>query len=286
MKILSCNVNGRVRAALDRQASCLLEREPDVLALQEVTMGSYPAWCERLVDAGYETVSTVELLAAPYPPPPYPSPPFPPGAGRQIARKNFNLTAARHPIVALPGLSFEDPDEALFAFPEKYLAAEVIVDGRKIEVHNAHLPPGVSRGAIKAHAFEAIARRVAQEANPKILCGDFNAPWSEDADGPVTVLRRKWSQPTKDRWVKAEQSVVANPQMRDVYRDVHDPKSPFPASHFTGGTGHRYDYIFATSHLKTEYCEYLDDWLDASKPHGRLSDHAPIEAEVLVDQRV
>lgn len=83
---------------------------------------------------------------------------------------------------------------------------------------------------IKAHAFEAIARRVAGDSDkPKLLCGDFNAPWSEDADGPVPVLlRRKWPEDIKSRWIEAEKGVVANAQMRDVYRDVHDPKMPFP----------------------------------------------------------
>lgn len=285
MKVISCNVNGRVRAALGRQATALLGREPDIVALQEVTKGSYADWCQRFAEAGYEVVSTADLLALPYPAPPYPSPPFPPKARDHIQghieRKNFNLIAARYPIGMLSGLAFEEPSEALYAFPEKHVAARVTVDGREIEVHNAHLPPGVSRGAIKAHAFEAIARRVAEEAgNPKVLCGDFNAPWSEDADGPVSEFRRKWPEEVKRRWIEAETAVIANPRMRDVYRDVHARGERFPASHFTGGTPHRYDYIFASPELKTASCAYLGDWLEGAKTNGRLSDHAPVEAEL------
>jgi len=285
MRVLSCNVNGRVRAALGRQADALLEHHPDIVALQEVTTGSYIGWRERLKESGYDFVSTFDLVAHPYPAPPYPSPPFPPKnqdrTQRQIERKNCNLVAARHPIELLPGLSFEDPDEARYAFPEKHVAARVTLDGHEVDVHNAHLPPGVSRGVIKVHAFEAIARRVAEDSDrPTILCGDFNAPWSEDADGPVTVLRRKRPEDIKKRWIEAEKGVVANAQMRDVYRDVHDPRDDFPASHVTGDTAHRYDYIFATADLNTESCEYLGDWLDRDKPDGRLSDHAPVVAEL------
>src|SRR5688572_27306610 len=119
MKIPCSNANGRVRGALDRQMTSLLERNPDVLALQEVTMGSYAGWVRGLDAAGYSVVSAIADLARPYPGAPYPSPPFPPRLRGDIRRKYFNLLAARHPIVKLPGLSFDNPDEALYAFPEK-----------------------------------------------------------------------------------------------------------------------------------------------------------------------
>src|SRR3954451_16402833 len=106
MKILSCNVNGRVRAALDRQMDRLLARKPDIVALQEVTMGSYAGWCRGLTQSGYSVASSVDLVARPYPPGPYATPPFPPGRGGQIERKYFNLAAARLPIAMLPGLTF------------------------------------------------------------------------------------------------------------------------------------------------------------------------------------
>ena len=130
MKIVSCNVNGRVESALERQLTSLLgsSPQPDIVALQEVTSGNYADWCDGLIREGYSVVSAVDLLGLPYPPPPYPSPPFPPKDRGQIQRKYFNLLAARHPIATLPGLSFPNPDEALYAFPEKYVAARVRVD--------------------------------------------------------------------------------------------------------------------------------------------------------------
>ncbi|MDQ3632400.1 MAG: endonuclease/exonuclease/phosphatase family protein [Actinomycetota bacterium] len=286
MKILCCNVNGRVRGALERQKRSLLKRKPDVLALQEVWMGSYADWCRGLAQAGYSVVSAVDLVALPYPAPPvpgepYPSPPFPPRRRDHIQRKYFNLVAARRPIAMLPGLSFGNPDEALYAFPEKYVAARVTIAGAEVDVHNAHLPPGVSRGAIKAHTFEAITRRVDRDSdNPRILCGDFNAPSDEDAKGPVHKLKRNWDEQTKTRWLEAERALFGNPHMRDTYRTVHEGQESLPASHFTGGTGHRYDYIFASSELQAESCEYLTDWLDSDRPDGRLSDHAPVEADL------
>lgn len=258
MKILSWNVNGRAESALSRQLRALVGREADIVALQEVTAGSYAAWCAGLMQAGYAVVSTAGLLGAPYP-------------NARIRRKYMNLTAARHLIVALPGLSFDDPERAQVAFPEKYLAARITVDGVQLDVHNAHLPPGSSRGVIKVEAFEAIRRRIDEAtANPRILCGDFNTPASED-DASMTT----WG-PMDPRWDAAERSVLEHPELRDVYRETRRMGESFAVSHFTGRTARRYDHIYASSDLKTVACRYLASWLDE-----RLSDHAAVEAELV-----
>ncbi len=292
MKLLCCNVRGHIQPRLGRQLSAVLARKPDLLALQEVTSGSYVHWCRGLLDAGYSVVANVDLLAAPYPEPPYVSPPFPRRVSGgpiakvgQINRTYFNLSAARHPIAMLPGLSFEDREERRFAFPEKYLAAKVIVDGVEIDVHNAHVPPGVSRGLIKAHAFEAIRRRIDADTHiPRVLCGDFNAPVEEDADGPISQSSGPWSESEQERWRLAEKRIVDSLDMRDVHRDVHERGLSLPFSHFTGhkdgGTGHRYDHIFASPDIYTEGCAYLSEWLQGDDLDPPLSDHAPVEAEL------
>ncbi len=293
MRLLTWNVNGRVGAALDRQLAAVLGRDPDIVALQEVTTTSYDGWCAGLIDGGYSIVSTVDLVALPYPRPPdsstYPFPPFPPNSREPIRRRNFNLTAARHPICQLPGLSFQDAEEALYAFPEKHAAARVRVEDADLEVHNAHLPRGVSRGVVKVHAFEAIRRRIDEGGDcPRILCGDFNAPLGEDESGPLVERGGDWPDEIQDRWVEAETALLSNPDMRDVYRDVHRRGEAFPASHFTGKQRNprRYDYIFASADLETESCEYLSEWLERDEEGNWLSDHAPVEAEVsLADQR-
>ena len=290
IKILSANVNGRVGDAAKRQLDAVIKQQPDVVGLQEVTNGNYRDWCHGLTRAAYSIVSTVDLVALPYPPPPYPSPPFPrriAGGQDQIQRTNFNLLAARHPIAALPGLSFANPEEQRFGFPEKYVAGRVTVGGLEVDIHNAHVPPGINRGVVKVHAFEAIRRRVDEvRGKPRVLCGDFNAPWNEDADGPLIERQRGWPEQTKQRWVDAERGVIANPEMRDVYRDVHEQGQRFPASYFTGRgypmTPHRYDYIFACHDFETRSCEYLARWLERDDHGRRLSDHAPVVAELVV----
>lgn len=287
MKIFSWNVERRVQTTLGRQIDAVLEREPDVIALQEIKLGTYSDWCVGLGGAGYSIVDSKELVHLPYPPPPYPSPPFPRWRRphTQIRREPFNLIAAKLPIHSLPGLAFPNADELMYSFPEKYLAARVEVDGIGIDVHNAHLPHGAGRGLVKVHAFEAIRRRVDENpGTPTILCGDFNAPWSESADGPVIEFGGKTPNEDQKRWNEAERRLIVNPQLRDVYRDVHDATDDFPVSYLTGRrapyTPHRYDYIFASPELVTESCSYLSEWLERDEAKWRLSDHAPVEADL------
>jgi endonuclease/exonuclease/phosphatase family metal-dependent hydrolase len=287
MRVLSWNANGRVKAAARRQIQAVLRREPDVIALQEVTRGSYGEWCRGLTEAGYSVISTVDLVALPYPEPPYPSPPFPEWKEPHdhIQRKNFNLIASRLALAAMPGLSFPEADEARYAFPEKHLVARVRVDDGEIDVHNTHLPPGASRGVLKVHHFEAVRRRVDEDTRrPRVLCGDFNAPWSEDENGPVIGPGWGWPQEILKRWNEAEERLLANPEMRDVYREIHDSDGAYPASHFTGRgdarTPHRYDFIFASEELRTETCEYRTDWIERDADRRRLSDHAAVVADL------
>ena len=219
MRVLSWNVNGRVRRRARSPAGEADRAQPDIAALQEVTRGSYAAWCDGLTSEGYSIVSSVDLLALPYPDP-------------AIERRHMNLIAARAPIALLPGLSFDDPDQARMAFPEKYVAARVMVDGFPIDVHNAHLVPGSTRGVRKVHMFEAIRRRIDQPTtSARILCGDFNTPRGED-DSSLTT----WARKGDAAWDRAERLVLEHPELRDVHRSLRTGGEAFGVSHFTGKT--------------------------------------------------
>jgi exodeoxyribonuclease III len=259
MKLISWNVNGRVADACAAQIRTVLGRIPDVIALQELTVTSYPLWCDALLSAGFSVVSTVDLIAVPY-------------ADPSIKRKYFNAIAARGTIAPLRGLDFPDPVEARFAFPEKYVAARVVLEGLEFEVHNAHLPPGSTRGVIKPQAFEAIRRRTDEVTAPHVLCGDFNTPKHEDADGAMTT----WAPAGRGRayWDAAERGVLENSRLRDAYRVTHPEGDPVAVSHYTGSTPRRYDHIYASRELRVTACRYHETWL------GQFSDHAAVEAEL------
>ena len=216
VRVLSWNVAGRADQ-LPAQLEAVLGRAPDVVALQEISAKTYSAWYAGLLRAGLSIVSAVDLVRLPYPPPPY----DPRIRQTQIHRKNFNLTAARHPIAALPGLSFDDEEEARLAFPEKFVAAEVLISDEHVEVYNAHAPPGSTRYLLKPQALAATARRVDERPEvPQILCGDFNTPQSEDAGDQIQTWADLYPE-VRAEWDAAERSILEHPRLSDAYRQVH-----------------------------------------------------------------
>ena len=179
-------------------------------------------------------MSTVDLVALPYPEPPYESPPLPPPKGEQHGRRGrryYNLIAAKHPLSAIAGLTYGNAEEARLGFPEKHVAGRVSIHGREIDIHCTHLPPGVSNGLLKVHHFEAVHRRVMRDrTRPRILCGDFNAPVEENEAEPEFEIDGGWSDPwsreDKLRWREAEWSILKNEGMRDAYRATHKAETP------------------------------------------------------------
>jgi exonuclease III len=263
MRILSWKICGQLARLSQRQIDAVREHEPDVLALQEVSEGNYTAWFESLTHEGYSVVSARELTKLPYP---EMSPP--------LRRRYFNLIASRRPLAPLQGLRFEDGGQAAVAFPEKYMAATIQLDGVPVEIHNADVPPSETLGLMKMHALQAIRRRVDQSAGrPLVLCGDFMTPRHETDDGLTTWAGTHAKYDAE--WDAAERSILEHPVLRDVYLDCHTPGGRFPVSKYTRGTGHRYDHIFASPDFETVSCTYMREWLTK-----KLSEHAPVEAEL------
>jgi len=264
VRVISWNVAGRTGVRLDGQIQGITNSAADVIALQEVTRATQGHWRDALLSSGCSVLTTIDLLAIPYP--------------GTIRRRYCNLLATRHPVSALLGLSFADPEQAAVAFPEKHLAAIVVVDGTPIEVHNTHLPPGSTRGVIKPHAFEAIRRRVDESTSHRqILCGDFNTPRSEGESFVETWGRRRKGDQQPEMWDAAERSILEHPRLRDVYRATRTHGEPWAHSHVTRSGPKRYDHIYAGPGLEPLGCSYGSRWLE-----GGLSDHAAVQAELRI----
>jgi exonuclease III len=259
VRLVSWNVNGRYGPVLAKQISAVAAREPDIVALQEVRARSWPAWWSGLAAAGLDyLVDSSSLLSHPAP------------EGAEYKRRYFNVIAARVPLVPLPTLDI--------AYPERYLAATA---GSDLELHNAHLPPGSTRGLVKVQMFQALHARLANtSARRRILCGDFNAPREEHLDGTVKF----WggSHPRhRDEWNEAERSVILGSEdhgLVDVFRALHryDSSDGFSwvARRGAARTERRYDHVFASARPQPRRCSYLHDLRERG-----LSDHSPIEAE-------
>jgi exonuclease III len=250
VRLISWNVAGR-RGKQAAQAGALLARKPDVVALQEVTMGTVARWRKGLAGAGLTAcVDSSECLAE---------------------RTYFNLLAARYPLEPLPALTIP--------FPERVLGAVAASPWGPVEIHVAHLPPGVTRGLIKVETFEAIATalRAPPRTAHRILCGDFNTPQSEATDGRVQTWadhHPRWRQ----RWEAAERSVLTGlgaSDLPDVFRQLNG-YAPRDVSWVWKGrgreVGRRFDHVFASRSLNAVRCQYVHDWRLAG-----LSDHSAIE---------
>jgi exonuclease III len=130
-----------------------------------------------------------------------------------------------------------------------------------VEVHAANVPPGSSHGWLKVETFEGIFKRLAvSSVRPRLLCGDFNTPQAERADGRVVT----WAECVRDddsirfnrargiRWDKAERDILvglADHDLHDVFRGLHGYGVQDSSWFITrrGKTiGRRFDHVFAS----------------------------------------
>lgn len=267
MKLITWNLNGRRNRTL-RQVEALAAHGPDIVAPQEVTVHSLPdlrtalaAWGLRHIVDGFAAI------------PPTDRP-----------RKYRQLVASRFPV-RLNGEAIPVP------WPEAVLATIVESPHGEIELYNCHIPPGSQYGWTKVETFEGIFKHLAQPTTrPRILCGDFNTPQAERADGTVIT----WGQLISDsgaveikrclrggpgeRWDAAERSILtglAAHDLADVFRQLHG----YGVSEFSWRlkrhgtfTDRRFDHVFASAALSPVECRYVHAWRESG-----LSDHTALE---------
>jgi len=254
VRLITWNVNRRVER-LAAQAAALAGREPDVVALQEVTARTWPLWHAALVTIGLEHALCSLDGADPRREP-------------ATRRRTGVVLAARTPLGAAERL--EAP------WPETTLAAEV--DG--VTVHTAHVP-NAANGWIKPDTLAALRAGLEAGSGPRVLCGDLNTPRRELPDGTVVSFARdsrtRLRPERGTRWDDAELGVV--PGLRDLgftdaFRAVHGYGSREPSWVWSHGGGWRLDHVFAAG-LEVEAAAYHHAWRDDG-----LSDHSPLEADL------
>jgi exonuclease III len=274
-RIISWNTNRRSGQA-PAQVRALLERTPDIVALQEVTPTTVPMLLKALRDGGLTQFrSTVGLSGAPNTPRP---------------RTYGVLIASRYPLI-------DEPVGALRAsWEEKALTAVFEAPVGALELHTVHVPPGSSHAWVKVEVLESVYQCLARTgARPRILCGDFNTPqwelssgevvtWAQrlDASGRVRPMRRK-RKGSASRWDAAERNILtglATFGFSDAFRSLHGyavDTGSWVLRRRDREVRRRFDHLFASAELRVVQCRYLHEWRDAG-----LSDHAAIEADVAV----
>jgi exonuclease III len=256
LRLITWNVNRRT-SVLAEQAAALAGREPDVVALQEVTRGSWPLWRAALTTIGLPH-ARCSLEAAD------------PDRQPLSRRRTGVVIAARTPLA--------DAEALAVPWPETALAAAA---GR-VTVHAVHVP-NAANGWIKPDTLAAVRAGLEATGGPRILCGDLNTPRRELADGTVLSFARdsrgRLREERGERWDAGELGVV--PGLRDLgfadaFRAVHGPAAHEPSWVWKHGGGWRLDHIFASAELAVSASVYHHGWRDAG-----LSDHSPLEADLL-----
>lgn len=239
------------------QAHALAAREPDVVALQEVTGRSWPLWRAALETIGlpHATCSLTDADPARQP------------AAR---RRGGVLLAAREP------LSVADPLPV--PRPESTVAARIA----GVEVHTAHVP-NAANGWVKPNTLRALREGVAGRTGPTVLCGDLNTPRREYPDGRVMSFARdsrgRLREERGTEWDEGELGVVpglAELGWADCFRSLHSYAAKEPSwTYPRGGGGYRLDHVFCSPDLVPRACAYHHDWREAG-----LSDHSALEADL------
>jgi exonuclease III len=251
--VVSWNVAGR-RTRLREQADRVLELEPDVVCLQEVTPVTAEQWLARLSEAG------LSGAIAPLP------------AAREGSRPLAVLTAARDPLELVP--------VANVPWPERVLAARV----GPLEVVNVHSPISPKPDLAKVRTHEAVFEHLRSGVGPRVVLGDLNTPRREHLDGSVwTFARDRYGRlraERGERWDAAESALIRGLQphgFRDAFRELNGFDSKEPTWEWPRwGGGYRLDHLIASAEVEVSDCAYRHDW----RREEKLSDHSALVAQL------
>jgi len=260
VRVITWNVARRV-SRIAEQAMALAGREPDVVALQEVTRGTVSLWRAALETIGLRgarcSLDDADPKRAP--------------AARRVTGVLIATRARSRPQARLG-----------VPWPETTLA----VLAGAVRVDTVHVP-NAGNGWVKVRTLQAVREGCASGGSaPRIVCGDFNVPRREHPDGTVVSFARDSRERLRPErgveWDAAELGVV--PGLRDLgfqdaFRTLHGYDRREPSWTFRRMGGHdggwRLDHLFASEALEVLGCRYHHAWRDAG-----LSDHAALEADV------
>ncbi len=262
VRLISWNVNKR--RAIDQQIAALAGRQPDLIALQEVTAKNLEAVREHCTQIGLPYVLDSKVVKA-------------------VSHRGYVVIASRWPVRRKRRLNALHPQPCA----EGTLTALVSSPYGTIELHAVHVPTIANPDGIKWAFLEELGSRLARSCrHHRILCGDFNFPQRELADGVViTFGERIRNDGTyhvrrgRERQTAAERAILVgliDYDLRDVYRNLHGfiPQDHSWVAYNRGRTfGFRLDHVLASQSLQPQECTYLHLLRETG-----LSDHSPIEA--------
>ena len=265
MRIVTWNV-ARRSSRLAEQAAALARREPDVVALQEITYRTLPLWRAAFETIGMPHVRTSLNRAGGSPAP-------------AATRRTGVLLGSRAPLADGSALAVPWPETVIAAVARSRVTLPV-------EIHCVHVP-NAANGWVKVRTLEAIRGGLASAPwGARVLCGDLNTPRRELPDGEVISFARDHRgrlRPERgSEWDEAELGVIPGLRelgYRDAFRSLHGYAHREPSWTWRRIAGHdggwRLDHLFASKELHPVSATYHHAWREEG-----LSDHSALEVDL------
>jgi exonuclease III len=264
-KLFSWKVRQGGGKRIEQQLKEIESINPDIIALQEMTISGISKYRDGLNKIGFKYVIDNFVL-------------FPDSTDLVGPRRYGQLIACRWP---LSNLEFLD-----IPWQERVLGAQIESPFGVIELYNAHIPPGSSNGWIKIDTFEGIYKALSNDSrNHRILCGDFNSPQVETIDGEIITWGQKLSKDQtwriskgSERWDKGERNVLkglSKYDLSDVFRSLYGYAKEdysFYLKNRNRVFPRRFDHCIASESLNPKEFTYLHELREQ-----KLSDHSAVE---------
>lgn len=265
LRLITWNVAGRSRR-LAEQARAVAAREPDIVALQEVTRRTRPLWVRAFELIGLTHVAASSVDGGQ------------PGAAG-AARRTLVMIAARFPL---------QEARAPLAVPRSESAVSALVRSAAgpLEIHCVHVP-NAANGWVKVETLQALRRGLETPSpTPRVLCGDLNIPRRELPDGTtISFARDSRGRLRPERgaeWDAAELAIVPGLRelgYRDAFRTCHGYAARSPSWTWKVIAGHdggwRLDHTFLSAQLLPLASRYHHHWREQG-----LSDHSALETDL------
>jgi exonuclease III len=264
VRLITWNVAGRSKRLVE-QATAIAAREPDMVALQEVTRRTRPLWERAFELMGLTHVSASSVDSG--------------LSGGAVGRRTLVMIGAR--------VVLEEVQKSLAVpRPESALSVLVRFSSGPLEVHCVHVP-NAANGWVKVETLRALRRGLETPSSaPRVLCGDLNIPRRELPDGTtISFARDSRGRLRPERgpeWDAAELGIVPGLRelgYRDAFRTLHGYASRSPSWTWKAIAGHdggwRLDHTFLSPGLFPLACRYHHQWREQG-----LSDHSALETDL------
>jgi exonuclease III len=262
LRLISWNVNKR--RAIDQQIAALASRQPDLVALQEVTAKNLEAVPRLCADMGLPYMLDSKVVT-------------------EISHRGYVVIASRWP------LKRGQRDLSMRPLPCTEGTATAMVDSPYgvIEIHAVHVPNVGNPDLLKFEFLEELYSRLSRPClHHRILCGDFNFPQRELSEGIVITFGERIRKDGtvhvrrgRERQVVAERAILSGlsgHDLQDVYRSLNGftpQEYSWVARNRGRSFGFRLDHVLASRSLQPRECLYLHQLRESG-----LSDHSAIEA--------